>query len=123
MNDDTKKRDDSVEETAERPVDESIMVQEPEEIMTPNETIETFDGGQEPSIVTIPILPLRGTVVFPHTVVPLAAAQARSLRLIDNVMSGDRGVGLLLQNDSEMEGAGPTDVRAIGTVGSILQMM
>src|SRR5829696_6658133 len=71
----------------------------------------------------LPVLPLRGTVVFPLTVVPLAAAQARSLRLIDDVMSGDRTVGLILQNDAEMEGAGPDDVRSIGTVGSILQMM
>jgi ATP-dependent Lon protease len=78
---------------------------------------------EEPTIVTIPILPLRGTVVFPLTVVPLAAAQARSLRLIDEVMSGDRAVGLVLQNDAEMEGAGPDDVKEIGTLGSILQMM
>src|SRR5215218_2017290 len=75
------------------------------------------------AVQVLPILPLRGTVVFPLTVVPLAAAQARSLRLIDDVMSGDRTVGLILQNDAEMEGAGPDDVRSIGTVGSILQMM
>ena len=84
--------------------------------------IEQADG-EEPTIVTVPILPLRGTVVFPLTVVPLAAAQARSLRLIDEAMSGDRAVGLLLQNDAEMEGAGPNDVKEIGTLGSILQMM
>src|SRR3954454_13540021 len=81
------------------------------------------DSSAESTIVTLPILPLRGTVVFPLTVVPLAAAQARSLRLIDDAMSGDRAVGLLLQNDAEMEGAGPNDVRTIGTIGSILQMM
>jgi len=86
--------------------------------------IENQSGeGEESHIVTIPILPLRGTVVFPLPVVPLAAAQPRSLRLIDEVMSGDRGVGLILQNDAEMEGAGPNDVREIGTLGSILQMM
>ncbi len=83
----------------------------------------TEDGDTEPNIITIPILPLRGTVVFPLTVVPLAAAQPRSLRLIDDVMSSDRNVGLLLQNDAELEGAGPEDVRTIGTIGSILQMM
>src|SRR6476646_5227296 len=55
----------------------------------------------------LPILPLRGTVVFPQTVVPLAAAQARSLRLIDEVMSGDRSVGVVLRHDAEQEGAGP----------------
>jgi ATP-dependent Lon protease len=93
---------------------EDRLVDADDEIAAPDE---------DTTIVTVPILPLRGTVVFPLTVVPLAAAQPRSLRLIDEVMSGDRSVGLLLQNDAEMEGAGPNDVRSIGTLGSILQMM
>jgi ATP-dependent Lon protease len=73
--------------------------------------------------LVLPILPLRGTVVFPQTVVPLAAAQARSLRLIDEVMSGDRSVGVVLQHDAEQEGAGPGEVHQIGVIGTILQMM
>ncbi|MEZ4530991.1 MAG: endopeptidase La [Thermomicrobiales bacterium] len=73
--------------------------------------------------IVLPILPLRGTVVFPQTVVPLAAAQARSLRLIDEVMSGDRSVGVVLQHDAEQEGAGPGEVHQIGVIGTILQMM
>ena len=44
--------------------------------------------GRNGEVQTLPLLPLRGTVVFPLTVVPLAAAQPRSLRLIDDVMSG-----------------------------------
>jgi ATP-dependent Lon protease len=73
--------------------------------------------------MVLPILPLRGTVVFPQTVVPLAAAQARSLRLIDEVMSSDRSVGVVLQHDAEQEGAGPGEVHQIGVIGTILQMM
>src|SRR5215218_479110 len=75
------------------------------------------------AVQVLPILPLRGTVVFPQTVVPLAAAQARSLRLIDEVMSGNRSVGVVLQHDSEQEGAGPNEVHQIGVIGTILQMM
>jgi ATP-dependent Lon protease len=71
----------------------------------------------------IPILPLRGTVVFPMTLVPLAAGQARSLRLIDDVVSGDRIVGLVLQKDQEQEGAGPGETFEIGVVANIHQMM
>src|ERR671910_3866157 len=74
-------------------------------------------------IVELPVLPLRGTVVFPLTVVPLAAAQPRSLRLIDEVMSGDRTVALVMQKDAELEGAGPDDVYEIGTISTIHQMM
>jgi ATP-dependent Lon protease len=74
-------------------------------------------------LLTLPILPLRGTVVFPLTVVPLAAAQPRSLRLIDQVMSGDRTVAMVMQKDAEQEGAGPDDVYQVGTIATIHQMM
>jgi ATP-dependent Lon protease len=72
---------------------------------------------------TVPVLPLRGTVVFTMTVVPLAAAQPRSLRLIDAVASGDRTVVLVLQNDPENEAAGPGETSMIGTLSTIHQMM
>ena len=79
------------------------------------------DGGEQ--IVELPVLPLRGTVVFPLTVVPLAAAQPRSLRLIDEAMSGDRTVALVMQKDADLEGAGPEDVYDVGTISTIHQMM
>jgi ATP-dependent Lon protease len=72
---------------------------------------------------SLPVLPLRATVVFPMTVVPLAAAQPRSIRLIDAVASGDRNVVLVLQNDAEQEGAGPGETAQIGTLATIHQMM
>jgi ATP-dependent Lon protease len=83
----------------------------------------TVNGNGEPKIQVLPLLPLRGTVVFPLTVVPLAAAQPRSLRLIDEAMSGDRTVALVMQKDPEQEGAGPNDVYEIGTIATIHQMM
>ncbi|MFM8593798.1 MAG: LON peptidase substrate-binding domain-containing protein [Chloroflexota bacterium] len=82
----------------------------------------TDNATGEPSILTLPVLPLRGTVVFPLTVVPLAAAQARSLRLIDEVMTGDRTVALVMQKDPEIEGASPDQCHTIGTIARIHQM-
>jgi ATP-dependent Lon protease len=74
---------------------------------------------------TLPILPLRGTVVFPQIVVPLAAGQARSLRLIDDVVNGDRLVGLVMQKDADQPGDSvkPGDTLEIGAMGIIHQMM
>src|SRR5919112_6742465 len=77
----------------------------------------------ESEVLELPVLPLRGTVVFPLTVVPLAAAQPRSLRLIDDVMSGNRTVALIMQKDAEQEGAGPDDEHRVGTIATIHQMM
>lgn len=107
----------------------AVVAQSDEEATTSGSAAEgavaspETEGGEEPSVLELPILPLRGTVVFPLTVVPLAAAQPRSLRLIDAVMSGDRRVGLVMQKDPEQEGAGPDDVYRIGTIATIHQMM
>jgi ATP-dependent Lon protease len=85
---------------------------------------EPESGGPDGNeVLELPVLPLRGTVVFPLTVVPLAAAQPRSLRLIDEVMSGDRTVALVMQKDAELEGAGPDDIYDVGTISTIHQMM
>ncbi len=77
----------------------------------------------ERDIRLLPVLPLRGTVVFPLSVVPLAAAQPRSIRLIDEVMSGDRTVAMVMQKDAEVEGAGPEDCYEVGTITTIHTMM
>ncbi len=89
-----------------------------------NESSDEVPVNDDPDVEELPLLPLRGTVVLPTTLVPLAAAQARSLRLIDDVMAGDRRVALVMQKDPELaEGAGPDDILEIGTVASIHQMM
>ncbi|MEZ4564656.1 MAG: endopeptidase La [Thermomicrobiales bacterium] len=88
-----------------------------------NSDAENRERTDENEVLELPVLPLRGTVVFPLTVVPLAAAQPRSLRLIDEVMSGDRTVALVMQKDAELEGAGPDDVYDVGTISTIHQMM
>src|SRR3972149_202223 len=41
----------------------------------------------------LPILPLRGVVVYPHTSVPLTIGQPRSIKLVDDVAGGERLVG------------------------------
>ncbi len=89
----------------------------------PADVEASADGDAQQDIEVLPVLPLRGTVVFPLTVVPLAAAQPRSLRLIDEVMSGTRTVVLVMQHDAELEGAGPDDVNRVGTLATIHQMM
>ncbi len=71
----------------------------------------------------VPILPLKDTVVFPETMVPLAVGQARSVRLIDDVLRGDKLVGLVTSIDPEMETPGPDDVHMTGVLASIQKML
>jgi ATP-dependent Lon protease len=52
----------------------------------------------------LPILPLRGLVVYPETAVPLTIGQPRSIRLVDDVVAGeDRLIGLVASRDPELE--------------------
>jgi ATP-dependent Lon protease len=70
----------------------------------------------------LPMLPLRDSVVFPLTAVPLAVGQARSLRLVDDVMRGNRLLALVAQRDAKAEPAGPDDLYRVGTAGVIHQL-
>ncbi|MGH7266726.1 MAG: LON peptidase substrate-binding domain-containing protein, partial [Candidatus Rokuibacteriota bacterium] len=70
----------------------------------------------------LPVLPLRGTVIFPLAVVPLAVGQPRSVRLVDDVLRRDRLLALVAQRDPEVEQAGPDDLYRVGTAGMIHQL-
>ncbi len=69
---------------------------------------------------SLPILPLRGLVVYPETAVPLTIGQPRSIRLVDDVVAGeDRLIGLVASRDPELEIPEPKDLFEIGTVAMI----
>ena len=68
----------------------------------------------------LPILPLRGLVVYPETAVPLSIGQPRSIRLVDDVLSADdRLIGLVTSKDPQNELPDPDDLYQIGTVASV----
>ena len=72
----------------------------------------------------LPILPLRGTVVYPLTVIPLSVGQPRSIRLVDEAAtSTTRMVGLVTIKDESIEEAGPNDVYTIGTAAIIHRLL
>jgi len=67
----------------------------------------------------LPILPLRGLVVFPMTAMPIRVGQTRSIRLIDDAVVGKRLIGLVASRDSELELPGADDVYKVGTVAAV----
>jgi endopeptidase La len=69
----------------------------------------------------LPVIPLRGTVVFPMTVQPLAVNRPVSVEAVNRALAGDRMVLLLLQ-EGDVEEPGPSDLRRVGTVAVIRQM-
>ena len=70
----------------------------------------------------LPVLPLRGAVVFPLMVTPLQVGQARSLRLIQDLGPGNRILGLFAVRGEQVEEPGPSDLYEVGTAASVIQL-
>ncbi len=71
----------------------------------------------------LPILPLRGVVVYPQTAVPLTIGQMRSIKLVDEVsVTPGKLVGLIAARDPDVEEPGPADLYPIGTIATIHQL-
>jgi len=83
------------------------------------------NGADQPSLdqtrppSTLPIMPLRGTVVFPGTVVPITVQRPASLRLLEETMPNSRWLGFVTQRDEEQEEPRPEDLFHIGVVGQV----
>ena len=77
----------------------------------------------EPTPEIVPILPLRGVIVFPLTAVPLTIGQARSIKLVDDVVAGTRFIGLVASKDPNIETPGAEDLYSIGTIATIHRLL
>src|SRR5437588_3036144 len=62
------------------------------------------------------ILPLRGTVILPHAVIPLAVGRPGSVRLVQEALQGSRILGAVMQRDPAAEDPRAQDLHSIGTV-------
>src|SRR3954468_23191813 len=71
---------------------------------------------------TLPILPIRNVVVFPGTVMPLNVGRQKSKNLLDEVMPGQKMIGVVTQKNGEAEEPDYTDLNTVGVAASILKL-
>lgn len=71
----------------------------------------------------LPILPIKGTIVFPLIIVPLVAVKERAIKLIDDALEGDKILGLVAQKNQKKEIPGKDDVYRVGTASTIAKML
>jgi ATP-dependent Lon protease len=71
----------------------------------------------------LPILPLKETVVFPDSMVPLAIGEERSIRLVDEAVANDRPIALVTSRDGEQEARSAEDLYEVGTSAAIHKMI
>src|SRR6516165_1126964 len=69
------------------------------------------------------ILPVRGFVVFPGTVIPLNVQRAASLKLLDDTLPRTKVIGLLAQRDEAKDDPSPQDLYSVGTAALVLKLI
>ncbi len=71
----------------------------------------------------LPVLPLRGVVIFPAAIVPLLISRPSSLRLVEETLSGNKLLALVSQKNPEEESPTTEGLFSRGTAGRILKML
>src|SRR6476469_3507514 len=85
--------------------------------------IRTGNNGQRLSIPSLlPMLPIRNIVVFPGTVMPLNVGRQKSKNLLDEVMPGEKLIGVVTQRNPDVEDPQLTDLNSVGVAATILKL-
>ena len=72
---------------------------------------------------SLPILPLRNTVLFPGVIIPITLTRERSVKLINEAEKNNKIIGVVAQKDSTVESPKVDDLNRIGTVAQILKVL
>lgn len=73
--------------------------------------------------VTLPVLPLRDVVVYPHMVIPLFVGRGKSIKALEAAMVDSKQIFLVAQRKSSNDDPGPEDIYEVGTLSSVLQLL
>ncbi len=76
-----------------------------------------------PERITLPLLPLRDVVVFPHMVIPLFVGRPKSIKAMETAMEAGKSILLVAQKSAAKDEPAAEDIYEIGCVANILQML
>ncbi|MEX0620648.1 MAG: endopeptidase La [Solirubrobacterales bacterium] len=107
---------------------QSLSGQKAVEVVPVLEVVES--GGEEEAIRAseslpdaMPVLPLRDTVAYPDTLAPLGVGQERSIKLVDDVLAGNRMLVMVASIDPEEDAPSPEQLYPVGVVGVVTRML
>jgi len=84
-----------------------------------NDKKDSRDNANE----TVPLLPLRELIVFPHEVYPIFVGRQKSIKALEAAEAGKRPILLVAQKDARVSEPGPADIYAVGTLGVVVQLL
>ena len=76
-----------------------------------------------PTLIELPMLPLRDVVVFPHMVIPLFVGRPKSIKALETAMAAERRIMLVAQKTAAKDEPSVEDMFDVGCVSTILQML
>ncbi|MCB0827612.1 MAG: endopeptidase La [Solirubrobacterales bacterium] len=93
--------------------------------------LEVAESGDEEAAIrearslpdAMPVLPLRETVAYPETLTPLGVGQERSIKLVDDVLAGNRMLAMVASKDPEQDNPSPDQLYEVGVVGVVTRML
>ena len=81
------------------------------------------ESQERPLPAALPVLPLRDMVTYPDTLTPLAIGQERSIKLVNDVLSGERTLIMVTSRDPSLDEPGPGDLYDVGVAGVVARML
>ena len=91
-----------------------------------NETeteVEVDEIEVQPEDPSLPVLPLRDVVVYPHMVIPLFVGREKSIVALDLAMNANKKILLIAQTKADLDDPQPEDLYEVGTLATILQLL
>lgn len=85
--------------------------------------MEINQKSDQESSETVPVLPLRDVVVYPHMVIPLFVGRDKSIEALDVAMRDNKQILLVAQKDAEVDDPGFDGMHTVGTLSNILQLL
>jgi ATP-dependent Lon protease len=105
------------------------MSKEPKEIKETKESKKSSGSSSQnhsstaPKKMTVPLLPLRDVIIFPHMVVPLFVGREKSINALEECVAKKSDLFLVAQRSATTVSPGEKDIFSVGTIGTILQIL
>jgi ATP-dependent Lon protease len=82
-----------------------------------------FSGHEKSETRTLPMMPIRDVVIFPHMMTPFVVGRESSIRALEDALAGDKKIFLAAQHDASVDEPKPGEIYTVGTVSSIIQSL
>jgi ATP-dependent Lon protease len=82
-----------------------------------------FSGREKTETRSLPMMPIRDVVIFPHMMTPFVVGREASIRALEEALAGDKRIFLSTQHDPSVDDPKPNEIYQVGTVANIVQSL